>query len=141
VFAVGAQGRVVKTEFLVIAMLDTTDALRAHSRCRNRLTDLLSRQAFHSPYFCELAPDPDCQLSRFIRENDGDPSLEPELNMVRIAHATMHCVAIGLAQKRVAGETLDIQNELRPSGNLGAASASLVSAIWKLEKKLRSLAA
>ena len=121
-------------------MLDASDALRAHAQCKTKLADVLKRRIYHNPYYCELAPDHDCMLVRFIRENDGAPGLEPELTQVKAAHATVHTAAIGLAQKRASGDPINLEHEFAPSSNFGAASAALVAAIWKLEKKLHSMA-
>jgi hypothetical protein len=121
-------------------MLHASDALRAHAQCKERLADILCRNATHSPYFCELAPHADCVMARFIQENIADPDLEPELIRVRAAHAAVHCRIIELAQKHDAGRPLDIAHEFGTQGELGAASNALVDAIWKLEGKRLSLA-
>lgn len=121
--------------------MDASDALRAHSRCKAKLAYRLSHALKDEPYFTELAPHQECPLVRFIRENDGDLELEPELTQVKIAHATWHCANIGLAQKRAAGIEIDVEAEFSPTGNSGSASAALVAAIWRLEKKLHSMAA
>jgi hypothetical protein len=121
-------------------MLNASDALRAHTRCKARLAELLARKGSHANDHNEFSPQQECILVRFIRENDGATDLEPELGMVRSAHATVHCVVIGLVQKRALGECIAMDREFAANSNFGAASSSLVTAIWNLEKKLHSMA-
>lgn len=120
-------------------MLHTSDVLRAHAQCKERLADLLSGSKFHTPYFCELAPDQDCPVVCFIRENAGDEALEPELTQLRTAHAAMHCAAISLAQQCSAGQAIDIAAEFGSNGELGKASSTLIDTLWRIEKKLEAL--
>lgn len=120
-------------------MLHTSDVLRAHAQCKERLADLLSGARLHNPYFCELAPDQDCPVVRFIRENAGDEALEPELTRLRTAHAEIHCAAIALAQKRTAGEPIDIAAEFGSNGEIGKASLVLIDNLWRIEKKLEAM--
>ena len=122
-------------------MLSASDALRAHDDCKARLAAKVGRRITNLSEYRELAPDHECQLVRFIRENAGDPGLEPELAQLRTAHATVHSIAIALAQKHADGQVIDVETEFALSSNFGAASSSLVAAIRRLEKKLRSLAA
>jgi len=122
-------------------MLNALAALQAHEDCKARLAMNLRRRIVCLSDYRELAPDHECVLVRFIRENTGAADLEPELSQLRAAHATVHTIAIALAQKHAEGQDIDIATELAPFSNFGAASSSLVSAIWRLEKKLHSLAA
>lgn len=121
-------------------MLHASDALRAHAQCKERIADILCRDATHRPYFCELAPDHDCALARFIAENAERPGLEPELTRVRTAHAALHCIAIEIAQKHTAEHPADIAHAFGSAGAFGAASNALVDAIWRLEGRLQALA-
>jgi hypothetical protein len=120
-------------------MLSPSEVLRAHAHCKERLADLLSGTHFHQPYFCELAPDQECPVVRFIRQNAGDEALEPELTQLRTAHAEIHCAAIALAQKRAAGETVDIAHEFGSNGEIGMASVTLIDNLWRIEKKLEAM--
>lgn len=120
-------------------MLSPSEVLRAHAQCKERLADLLSGTHFHQPYFCELAPDQDCPLVRFIRQNAGDEALEPELTQLRTAHAEIHCAAIALAQKRSTGEGVDIAHEFGSNGEIGKASLLLIDNLWRIEKKLEAM--
>jgi len=121
-------------------MLNISEALRAHARCKSRFVEQLRRPCRDPNYLNEFTPHRDCVLIRFIEENKGDPDLEPELSILRTAHATVHTVAIGLAQKYAAGQIVNLEAEFAPNANFGGASSSLVSAIWRLEKKLHSMA-
>ncbi|GAA0576584.1 hypothetical protein GCM10008942_26800 [Rhizomicrobium electricum] len=120
-------------------MLHTSDVLRAHAQCKQRLAELLDAKRLHDPYFCELAPDQECLVVRFMRENAGDEALEPELTHLRTAHAEMHCAAIALAQKRSAGQVIDIAHEFGSNGELGMASSELIDNIWRIERKLEQM--
>jgi hypothetical protein len=120
-------------------MLNAFDALRAHDDCKARLAAKVVRPINNPSEYRELAPDHECLLVRFIRENTGALDLEPELTQLRIAHATVHCVAIALAQKHADGQDIDIAVEFAPNSNFGAASSSLVAAIKRLDKKLQSV--
>jgi hypothetical protein len=120
-------------------MLSASDALRAHDDCRARLAAKVGRRINDPSEYREFAPDHECLLVRFIRENTGAPDLEPELSQLRTAHATVHRVAIALALKHAEGQDIDIDAEFAPCGNFGAASSSLTTAIRRLDKKLRSL--
>ena len=122
-------------------MLNALGALRAHDDCKARLAEKVGRRPRCTSDYRGFAPDQECLLVRFIRENAGDPDLEPELTQLRTAHATVHSIAIALAQRPADGQDIDIETEFAPSSNFGAASSSLVAAIWRLEKKLRSIAA
>ena len=120
-------------------MLSALDALCAHDDCKARLAAKVGRRINNPLEYRELAPDHECLLVRFIRENSGAPDLEPELSQLRVAHATVHRVAIALAQKHADGQDVDIAAEFAPHSNFGAASSSLVAAIRRLDQKLRSL--
>jgi hypothetical protein len=121
-------------------MLNASDALRAHTRCKARIAAILKQPRTIAVEYQEALPHGDCVLVRFIKEHDGDHALEPELSVLRSAHATVHSVAIGLVQKRAAGQRIDFDVEFSPSSNFGAASSSLINAVWRLEKKLHSMA-
>ena len=47
---------------------------------------------------------------------------------------------MGLAEKRACGQKIDIAVEFGSQSNFGAASSLLISAIWKMERKLHSMA-
>jgi hypothetical protein len=117
-------------------MLNASDALSAHARCRIHFADLLKTNATHAPFFCELAPDQDCILVRYIREHAGDPALEPELTQLRTAHAAMHCVMIELAEQQSAGHPVDITAAFGSNGALGIASNVLIDTVHRLDRKL-----
>jgi hypothetical protein len=120
-------------------MLNASEALRAHAWCKSRLAAILKRPRSEAVQYDELLPHCNCVLVRFIAEHEGDCDLEPEMSVLKTAHATVHTVAIGLAQKRIAGQRIDLDLEFSPSSNFGAASSSLVNAVWRLEKKLHSM--
>jgi hypothetical protein len=120
-------------------MLDALDALRAHARCKARLADrLLTSQPGSN--FGEFGPDPDCGLARFIRDSESMFGCSADICLLKAAHATLHSVAIGLAQRRAKGQVIDVDFEFGAHSNLGAASSSLISAVWRLEKKLHAMA-
>jgi hypothetical protein len=121
-------------------MLDVADVLSAHIHCKVRLAEMLSQPTHSRSSYCDFAPDQDHVITRFIRERQRNPKQELELTKIRAAHATVNSVIIGLAQKRAAGLPINVEREFSPRGNFGAASQSLVNAIWALEKKLHSLA-
>lgn len=120
-------------------MLSTADALRAHGHCKAKLAAYLSSTgpARDEHDFC---PDPKCGVVRFIKESEDTFGGATEIRLLKVAHATVHAVALGLAQKRASGELMDVEFELGAHSNYGAASSSLVAAIWRLEKKLHSMA-
>ena len=122
-------------------MLNGRDAVRAHDDCKTRLAVKVGQPISCPSDYRGFAPDHECLLVRFIRQYAGAPDLEPELSQLRTAHATVHSIAIALAQKHTDGQRIDIETEFAPYSNFGAASSSLVTAIWRLEKKLHSLAA
>lgn len=121
-------------------MLNAWDALRAHQHCKARLAETIKNKSFDGSCFGAVKPQEECCLVRFIREHEMHPGLKPEIEMLRTAHATVHRVAVWLAEKRAAGEPLDPQVDFSESSNFGAATSSLVTAIWRLERKLQSLA-
>ena len=123
------------------AMLEASDALRAHVHCKERLAGLLDGKGLHEPFFCELAPDRDCAVVCLMRECEGLPDLAAELTGLRIAHAALHCAVIELAQKRCAGEPVDTAAAFGSNGVLGTASAALSDAIWRLQTKRQQQAA
>jgi len=120
-------------------MMNASDALSAHARSKTPFADVLDTHAFHAPYYCELAPDLECPVVQFMRENAGDPALEPELTQVRIAHAAMHCAMIALAQRRNTGQPIDITGEFGSLGEFGAASETLIDSIHRLDRKMQHL--
>jgi hypothetical protein len=119
-------------------MLDALDAQRAHARCKARLADRLCDPQPGSD-LREFGPDPDCAISRFICDGEKTLGCSPEVCLLKAAHTTVHSVAIGLAQRRAMGQVIDVDFEFGTHSNLGAASSSLISAVWRLEKKLHAL--
>lgn len=120
-------------------MLNASDALCAHANCRARFAEILDTNALHAPFFCELAPDQDCILVRYIRENASDPALEPELTQLRAAHAAMHCAMIELAEQQSGGHPVDITAAFGSNGTFGAASNALIDSVRRFERKLHAL--
>lgn len=121
-------------------MLNPSEALRAHTRCKARMVAALRKPQRTPLRYDEMLPHEDCVFLRFIKEHSDDRSLEPEISALRSAHATVHSVAIGLMQKRALGQRIDFDLEFSPSSNFGAASSSLINAVWRLEKKLHGMA-
>jgi len=119
--------------------LNVADALHAHSRCKAHLLEMLKQGRGAASDHRDFAVDPDCTLVRFIQQHEGVDAYEPELSRLKIAHAAVHSVVIDLVGLRAAGKPIDIENEFAQHGNFGAASSSLLSAIWRLETKLGSL--
>lgn len=123
----------------LFAMMNTSDALRAHARCRARLALCLGKN-WTSVDLKEFTPHPDCSLVRFLKDAQNLCGPLAEIDMARTAHATVHSVALGLAQKRMAGLHVDTDVEFGEAGNFGSASSLLVSSLWRLEKKLHTMA-
>lgn len=120
-------------------MLTTHDALQAHARCKTRISACFAKGQGSIDPNC-LTPNPDCALVRFLDEAENVSGSIPEIAAARAAHATVHSVTIGLAQKRKSGRRIDVGFEFGSTGNFGSASSSLVSSLWKLEKKLHTMA-
>jgi hypothetical protein len=120
-------------------MLDSLEALCAHARCKKRLAYRLGQEKLAAD-FREFSPDENCAVVRFIRDGEKAFGSSPEICRLKEAHATVHSVAIGLAQKRAAGQKFDVEYELGSHSNFGAASSSLISAIWRLDQRVHSVA-
>jgi len=123
----------------LFAMMNTSDALRAHARCRSRLATCLGKN-WASVDLKDFTPHPECNLVRFLKDAENLCGPLAEIGMARTAHATVHSVALGLAQKRMTGLVVDIDTEFSEVGNFGSASSLLVSSLWRLEKKLHTMA-
>jgi len=120
-------------------MSDAFLALKAHARCKSRLAAYLAHPNTE-PQWNQVTANPQCELVQFIQECATKFGPSPEVRLLQSAHATVHSVAMGLAQKRAAGGKFDVVLEFGTQSNYGAASSLLVSAIWKMERKLHSMA-
>lgn len=120
-------------------MLDASDALHAHSHCRAMLVQCL-RQKQACLEYVDFAPHTDCALVRFTQECAARHADWPEVDILRTAHTNLHVLAKDMARRMIAGEYVDINAENASNGRLDNASAALVAAIWRVERRLHSLA-
>jgi hypothetical protein len=121
-------------------MLDASDALHAHLRCRAMIVLSLKQRPSCIEYV-DIAPQTDCALLRFAQECASRHADWPEIDILRTAHATFHSTAKDLARRLIAGEHVNIDAENAPNGRIDNASASVVAAVWRVERRLHSLAA
>ena len=120
-------------------MLDASDALHAHLHCRALIVQSLKQRPSCLEYV-DIAPHEDCALVRFAQECAAHHADWPEIDVLRTAHNSFHSMAKDLARRLIAGEPLNIDVENAPHGRLDNASASVVAAVWRVERRLHSLA-
>lgn len=120
-------------------MLDASDALHAHLHCRALVVQSLKQRPACLEYI-DIAPHTDCILMRFTQECAAHHADWPEIDILRTAHTIFHSMAKDLARRLIAGEPVNIDSENAPNGRLDNASASVVAAVWRVERRLHSLA-
>ena len=121
-------------------MLTASDALRDLAKSRALIVQCL-QQPPHCMDFFDFKPHADSALSQFIRSCENRHGDWLEVSIVKAAHHSFHKIAMDLAQRRLAGEEIDLEAEAsEPNSELGKASAALVAAIWRLERRLHSMA-
>jgi hypothetical protein len=121
-------------------MLDASDALHAHLHCRALLMQFLKQRRACIEYV-DFAPKSDCALVRFTQECETRHGNWPEVDILRTAHNNFHSMAKDIARRLIAGEYINIDVENAPDGHIDNASAAVVAAIWRVERRLHSLAA
>jgi|WetSurMetagenome_2_1015567.scaffolds.fasta_scaffold948373_1 hypothetical protein len=120
-------------------MLDASDALHAHTHCRALMVHLLKQPAVCMDYV-DFKPQQDCRLLRFIHECEAHHGNWPEIAILRTTHTSFHALATDMARRCIAGEHVDVDAENAPHGRLDNASAAVVAAVWRVERKLHTLA-
>ncbi|GAA0576590.1 hypothetical protein [Rhizomicrobium electricum] len=120
-------------------MLDASDALHAHIHCRAMLVQCLKQRQACLEYV-DFAPHTNCALVRFVNECAARHADWPEIDILRSAHNNLHVLAKDIARRLIAGEYVDINAENAPNGRIDNASAALVAAVWRVERRLHSLA-
>ena len=120
-------------------MLDISDALHAHAHCRALIVQSL-RQSPACMEYIDFKPHEDCPLVRFLHDCQARHANWPEIGLIRTAHISLHSLATDLARRRMAGEYVNADAENAPGGRIDSAATSLVAALWRLERRLHSLA-
>lgn len=120
-------------------MFDASDALRAHIHCRAMMILNLKQPPACIDYV-DFRPQPDCPMMRFIETCAAHHTDWPEIQTLRSVHKGFHNLATDLARRRIAGEAVDIDAENAPDGAIDTASSALRAAVWRVERRLHSLA-
>lgn len=120
-------------------MLNASDALRAHLSCKALIAQCLQQPPHCMDYF-DFKPHHDCPLMQFVRECEQDHGDWLEIGIVKSAHQNFHALTMDMAQKKLGMEPLDIDAELSPSSDWSNASATLIASVWRLERRLHSMA-
>jgi hypothetical protein len=137
-YSLACRGKNGRSTWGTRIMLDAFVALCAHANCRARAAARF-REPQSELSFGEFNPRLDCEVVHFIQECSAVYGDSPDVLVLKAAHATVHSVLIGLAQKRKTGQPVNADVEFAPNSNFGAASSSLVSAIWRMERKSGSM--
>ena len=120
-------------------MLDVSDALHAHMQCRALMVKNLKQPPACMEYL-DFRPFQDCVLERFVHECEQRHIDWPEIELVRSAHNSLHKLVTDLARRRISGEYVNVDAENAREGRIDNASSALVAALWRLERRLHSLA-
>jgi|GEM_PF-1375328 len=120
-------------------MLNASDALRAHMYCKTLIAQCLQQPSYCMDYF-DFKPHHDCPLMQFVRECEHQHGDWLEIGIVKSAHQNFHAQTMDLAQKKLSNEPVDIDAAMSPNSNWSNASAALIASIWRLERKLHSMA-
>lgn len=121
------------------AMFDASDALHAHSHCRAMLVQCLKQRQACLEYV-DFAPHNDCALLRFTQDCAARHADWPEVDLLRTAHNNLHTLTKDMARRIIAGEYVDVAAENAPNGRIDNACAAVVAAVWRVERRLHSLA-
>ncbi|GAA0525999.1 hypothetical protein FHS83_002004 [Rhizomicrobium palustre] len=90
-------------------------------------------------YF-DFKPHPHCDITQFIRELEIRHRDWLEVAILKAAHHSYHAVLMDIANRKITGEEVDFEIEFAPDSPLERASAAVVAAVWRLERRLHSMA-